>query len=417
MPSPAERAADDPASRTAPASREIRSAGRLAPAGLLAFAIALGTLLPASCFAPPVGDPPPRLDLELSLADFLANLLLFLPFGAALQRGVGRLRTVVLTSLLFSGAIELVQLAIPSRMTSPFDVLANVAGAVLGGWLWSARRRLRRPGRVAAGRAGMALAFALTAGLPLAGWLSLAAPPSGEYFLHAPPEIDGFQPLRGEILGVTLDGAALARNPLADSPRARAALAGDFDLRLRLRLDARPTRPSALFMLSAEPGQELVLLLLASEDLVLRQRARTAWLTLAPVEHRAAGLLRSAPLGEPFEIAIRRAGARTCLALADDSRCDGALDVGETWALLLPQLEAAVGRSRLVTGAWIASWAILLGWLAPVSRAAALSALPPLGAVLVTPLLGPLEPLPFWGLAVGALGYATAAALSRAYSE
>lgn len=72
-----------------------------------------------------------------------ANVLLFLPFGAALGlRGFGPGTTLVL-GLLVSGAVEAAQLVVSGRTTSVDDLLLNTTGALLGNALaarWLARQ-------------------------------------------------------------------------------------------------------------------------------------------------------------------------------------------------------------------------------------------------------------------------------------
>jgi glycopeptide antibiotics resistance protein len=67
-----------------------------------------------------------------------ANVLLFLPFGAALRfRGFG-IRTTAVLGLLVSGAVEGAQLLFVSgRTTSVDDLLLNTTGAVIGNALAS----------------------------------------------------------------------------------------------------------------------------------------------------------------------------------------------------------------------------------------------------------------------------------------
>ncbi len=70
-----------------------------------------------------------RWELGASPGDIVANVLLFLPLGAALAPG-GLLRVAAAAAAL-SGAIEVAQLWLP-RHPSPFDLLLNVAGALAG---------------------------------------------------------------------------------------------------------------------------------------------------------------------------------------------------------------------------------------------------------------------------------------------
>jgi hypothetical protein len=73
------------------------------------------------------------------VGDFIANLLLFVPVGAALSRQ----RLLVVGSVVFalSCTIELIQYWSLYRFTSPFDVLANTLGGLAGAVLW---KRLRK---------------------------------------------------------------------------------------------------------------------------------------------------------------------------------------------------------------------------------------------------------------------------------
>jgi glycopeptide antibiotics resistance protein len=76
-------------------------------------------------------------DVEL-LVGAASNVLLFLPFGAALRfRGFGIAATAVL-GLLVSGAVEGAQwLFVSGRTTSVDDLLLNTTGAVVGSALAS----------------------------------------------------------------------------------------------------------------------------------------------------------------------------------------------------------------------------------------------------------------------------------------
>ncbi|MFF2371020.1 VanZ family protein [Agromyces sp. NPDC058110] len=83
--------------------------------------------------------------------EFVANIALFVPFGLLARFAMPRIPawTVVVAGCLTSTAIELVQLAIPSRVATVADVIANTLGAVLGVVLAAAVRSAagRRVGR------------------------------------------------------------------------------------------------------------------------------------------------------------------------------------------------------------------------------------------------------------------------------
>jgi VanZ family protein len=80
-------------------------------------------------------------DMEIlwggQLSDFIANVAMFFPLGFLfrLSRPSHRDRAalqVLLAGLLFSFAIELAQLFLPTRVSAPFDVIANGTGAWFG---------------------------------------------------------------------------------------------------------------------------------------------------------------------------------------------------------------------------------------------------------------------------------------------
>lgn len=72
-------------------------------------------------------------------AEALANVLLFLPLGAA-GALLARIRWVIPTLVLASVGVELVQAVLPDRTPSLRDVLLNAAGATVGALLALALR-------------------------------------------------------------------------------------------------------------------------------------------------------------------------------------------------------------------------------------------------------------------------------------
>jgi len=80
-------------------------------------------------------------DLALLLKSF-ANVLLFVPFGAALGLYDVSLRAALLAGAVLSGAVEVVQfVVVPGRTSSVDDLVLNTVGTVLGYLLVSSLRR------------------------------------------------------------------------------------------------------------------------------------------------------------------------------------------------------------------------------------------------------------------------------------
>jgi glycopeptide antibiotics resistance protein len=87
-----------------------------------------------------------NLGSEFWMRNLFGNLALLLPLGLlgpiALP-ALDRWWRLALVALLYSVAIELIQLAVPDRSADIDDVIVNVAGALLGFAVWRVVRRLR----------------------------------------------------------------------------------------------------------------------------------------------------------------------------------------------------------------------------------------------------------------------------------
>jgi hypothetical protein len=117
------------------------------------LAIATVTLLPARD-----ATARPGISMETSPVDFLANVLLFVPAFAAIGARTPGVAWPMAWALATSASIEVLQLRIPGRETSPFDLLANLLGALLGLSMARSWRALSRPDlRARAGLTGLAV--------------------------------------------------------------------------------------------------------------------------------------------------------------------------------------------------------------------------------------------------------------------
>src|SRR4029453_15057563 len=119
---------------------------------------------------------------RISIPDFVQNLLLFVPFGAAAVSALGGerpLRHIVSAALLgctLSMGAESVQLLTTDRISSFADVLANTAGALTGAIIaaisrhrqWAGFLSLAKPGAATAPTYRAMLATALLVGI--ASW-------------------------------------------------------------------------------------------------------------------------------------------------------------------------------------------------------------------------------------------------------
>jgi len=119
---------------------------------------------------------------RLSIPDFVQNLLLFVPFGAAAasafrsDKGVRRIISAALLGCALSVGAESIQLLTTTRISSFADVVANTIGTLTGamaatmlrGWQWTDDARLAKSRIVAAPTYSPMLATALL--VCLASW-------------------------------------------------------------------------------------------------------------------------------------------------------------------------------------------------------------------------------------------------------
>jgi glycopeptide antibiotics resistance protein len=101
---------------------------------------------------------------RISIPDFVQNLLLFVPFGAAAvsafggDRSLRHIRSAVLLGCALSVGAESVQLLTTDRISSFADVLSNTAGALTGAMIASISRRRHWSGFVSRANTGVAAA-------------------------------------------------------------------------------------------------------------------------------------------------------------------------------------------------------------------------------------------------------------------
>lgn len=86
--------------------------------------------------------------ISYQTVEFVANIALFVPFGAILALRLPRRRwwLAVVIAAVVSAAVELAQgLLLSERVPAASDIAANTAGALLGClvimWIWALRRR------------------------------------------------------------------------------------------------------------------------------------------------------------------------------------------------------------------------------------------------------------------------------------
>lgn len=138
-------------------------------------------------------------------ADFLLNVLMFVPFGYLLTRVFKHSSRALVLVVTATVAIELMQLLIPGRFPTVGDVTANIVGGCLGIWAASVRsRRGSTSDRRGAQTAARSAPFALAAALVLTVILLGPALPASIYYGQWTAELGQFEHYAGQVSDVRI---------------------------------------------------------------------------------------------------------------------------------------------------------------------------------------------------------------------
>lgn len=284
---------------------------------------------------------------EAVVADGIANIAVFMPFGAFLAAAGLTRRRAVGAALVLSALIEVSQgLGIPGRYASLTDVVTNGLGALLGVVLYADARRLTRPTRREA-RALVMVGTAVVAGVLLGTrWLQAPGSPSAAFEgQHA----QDWRPARDSmhtVVRATFNDRTFMWALLDDAAFFNAALAAR---RMRLELLADPgalpagRRRLAAVIEHTRPLRMLVRLESEAGDLRFSSRVRAeAWGLHAPFVRLPDALAPVRPTGAPRQL-VRLGGARALDELtvwAADARGERtarqALTVLDGWQFVVP---------------------------------------------------------------------------------
>ncbi len=332
-------------------------------------------------------------------ADFLANVLLFVPPGAALALMGWRTRSVLAVSMLLTGFIEVTQLLfLPGRDASVVDALANssggLCGAVVAGWLRA------RWGRGALLPRGMLLLPPLV--VLLTAVLLRPAPTTIPYQIRWEESPGGLEPYGGRVERALLGGVDLPRQQVVPSSPIRQALGDGSAVALRLIAGPPAERLSHIFSLHDVRNREVLLVAADGEDLVVRYRARAAALRLDQPSHRWVGALSGVAPGGSLDLVIRHSGARICASVGGAEHCGFGPGVGRGWSFLLFAEGFPQRLVQLLDVAWLALLTMPVGALIRRDWTGVLPLLAP-AVVIAAPLLGlpPLRGTEWLGLAIG----------------
>lgn len=311
---------------------------------------------------------------EFGGLDLINNVLLFVPFGAALAAGGWRGALPVVIGAAFSSTIELSQLALaPGRYPSFGDVLANSAGSALGGLLVARSASWLTPTE----RMRRLLSLAACAGalVVLVGTASLLPPAVPEPPLYGEwtPRSNGSVPFEGRIRAVSVNGWPLPDDVVPwTTEYGRSLSEGSLHVLADITSGHRPDRGAAAIVrvMSADRGQFVVGQEVDRFFFSVRLRSNQVGLRALTIEVPTA----VHALGERLLITAGLDRRQRMYVAAEDSsglhRRDLDLTIGLGWTFFMPT-DVVVGRwSPTVNGLWLAFVVLPMGFYAPVASRA-----------------------------------------------
>ena len=305
--------------------------------------------------------------------DVLVNILLFLPFGAALGLLRVRARWAVVIIVATTASIELLQFSvIPGRYASLRDIVSNSIGGVIGLQLAVHSRHLlspspRRALRLSGCTAGLWLlsqaftSWALAVVLPPAPWWA-------QIRLH---DLGFPAVFRGNVLRVAIGETVVAYSDrLDDSDLVREAIRRGDPLRAIV-TDAKPSRGTApIVVLAANDNlSEIMSLLQKGTDAAFRIRTRGSRIGLRSPALRLSNVFPAESEHDTVNLEGSYSARRYILRATRSGKTLSRTIVASaswTWILLMPLSHYAFGKEvRWLTAVWVFVALGLIGfWMA-----------------------------------------------------
>jgi hypothetical protein len=336
-----------------------------------------------------------------AVAEIIQNLLLFLPFGAAVAWRWPRIGWKVLgAGVALSFTVEFLQQWIPGRDPSLGDIVTNGTSTLLGAALvWTAPRWLapseRWAPRLALGAAAVAAAAWLAT-----GWLFQPSFPQLTYFDRWTPDIPKWPNYEGHIVRATLGPTVLEQGPIDGGEQ---LLAADAPIRVNFTLGPPPGDRAPLFTITDVHHRDIFIVGIDHADLLIAYHNHAAVLRLARPDLRARRALAGAAPGDTFTVMA----TRECI----NQTCGLGHTIGDAWKLIYFPDSFPAWALKIFNALWVAGGLLGVGLWGRRDRVTGIAVL----VAVVTLALGPrvvslkVTPVTEWlGAALGfAIGLAS----------
>lgn len=347
------------------------------------------------------------------IAGILLNMALFVPLGAALGHRRRSAFGALLVGTLLSGAIEIVQLGVPGRVTSLADVLPNAAGTIAG---WVLRRTASvwvRPDPNLAGWLALAAASMASAVLGVTGLLLEPSFPATRYFGGWTHEFGHLRVYRGQVLEASVGGAGIPSGRISHSPELRRRLVAGETLRVRAVAGPPVAGLAPLLSIHDEHQYEVLLLGPERENLVYRFRTRAAAVGFDSPELRVPGAMRSVHTGEPLMVVVTPERNGYCVEVNRAATCGIGFTAGMGWSLLLYGQGLPPWTHGLLNMLWMAGLVLPVGYWACARWQCCLAVTLLAAALLLLPAVTGLVQTPPWEVAAALAGLLGGVGLQR----
>ena len=352
---------------------------------------------------------------ERGLADAIANVILFIPLGAAAAL-TGRSTLVALAlGAALSCSVEVAQITlIPGRDASLGDLVFNTLGAAAGvaivktSWWWLSYNR-RRDSRLS-----LAAAFIAAAIIGATGLLLVPHPPVGTYFVMWTPVLRHLDRYDAPVRSVTIGRQPLLPGRIEEPTQLRELLRAGAPIRIGATVAAKTSRQAAMLAIYDDLKREVVLIGPDRDDLVFRVRMRSAAAWLDQPSLRIVGGWRNLVPGSEIIVTAHRSSGSYCLGFGPQPPCTRGFSAGMGWSLLLHLEHSPMWLEPALNLFWLGMLGFPVGFWARRrwESVCALSVLA--GAlVLLSPWVG-LLPTPAYHLLGGIAGICLGVVLARA---